>query len=433
MKKTKLFSLLFSSVLAILLIGNLTACKNNEDDESNSWNNNSKLKYLGIENAKNLYISTGSSPTRSARAGSDGVKKLFKITEEGYTEEVKYFSDDNSEITIINEPTFIQSINANFIIVGFGGFPTWPSTLYLVRKTDGAVYDMGKNYNLYTQVDGFKNINAVRSDKNDNLYYRTETGKLIKVSNIDSESVISTVCSASTDLVRNFDVDKNGNIVYYANLESDTNTYISRIIKANGGVYNLPSKNFWLGVGHNNFFVSDLSSGISKIEIDNSFNVTEARYSNSIIPTVYLSYKLELKDRLYIVSSNSIEEVENPTATPRIVTLSEIDINKINKAGASENFYYLSGFDNDNKTFFIKINPIDDTVTNLLPKNDYDIMSFSVSEVDGITFNALRMNDGKKIIGKVGINGGDVTIIDEESDVEISYLERINWNKFKPT
>lgn len=36
------------------------------------------------------------------------------------------------------------------------------------------------------------------------------------------------------------------------------------------------------------------------------------------------------------------------------------------------------------------------------------------------------MSDGKKIIGKVGIDGGDVTIIDEESDVEITYLQRIN-------
>ena len=63
MKKTKFFSLLLSSVLAISLIGNLTACKNNEEDDDDyydSWNNISKLKYLGIENAKNLYISTGS-------------------------------------------------------------------------------------------------------------------------------------------------------------------------------------------------------------------------------------------------------------------------------------------------------------------------------------------------------------------------------------
>ena len=55
-----------------------------------------------------------------------------------------------------------------------------------------------------------------------------------------------------------------------------------------------------------------------------------------------------------------------------------------------------------------------------------NVFSFTASETDGITFNALRMSDGKKIIGKVGIDGGDVTIIDEESDVEITYLERIN-------
>lgn len=36
------------------------------------------------------------------------------------------------------------------------------------------------------------------------------------------------------------------------------------------------------------------------------------------------------------------------------------------------------------------------------------------------------MSDGKKVIGKVGINGGAVTILDEESNAKISYLERIN-------
>ena len=61
-----------------------------------------------------------------------------------------------------------------------------------------------------------------------------------------------------------------------------------------------------------------------------------------------------------------------------------------------------------------------------MPDNNYEVYTFTASETDGITFNALRMSDGKKIIGKVGINGGAVTVIDEESDAQISYLERIN-------
>ena len=61
-----------------------------------------------------------------------------------------------------------------------------------------------------------------------------------------------------------------------------------------------------------------------------------------------------------------------------------------------------------------------------LSNNDYEVYTFTASETDGITFNALRMSDGKKIIGKVGINGGAVTVIDEESNMQINYLERIN-------
>lgn len=93
---------------------------------------------------------------------------------------------------------------------------------------------------------------------------------------------------------------------------------------------------------------------------------------------------------------------------------------------ATENYYYIAGVDTANNNFFIKVNPLTDTYTQILNGNDYELLSFVASESGGITFNALRMSDGKKVIGKVGINGGSVQILDEESNVQISYLERIN-------
>jgi len=35
------------------------------------------------------------------------------------------------------------------------------------------------------------------------------------------------------------------------------------------------------------------------------------------------------------------------------------------------------------------------------------------------------MSDGKKIIGKVSTSGGDVTILDEQSNEQVTCLERI--------
>lgn len=458
MKKTKFFSLLLSSVLTISLIGNLTACKNNEDDdESNSWNNVSKLKYFGIENAKNLYISTGSSSTRSARAGSDGVKKLFKITEDGYTEEVKYLDENGKEISVTQQPETIYPINDEYIFVGFDY-----SSSYLVRKTDGAAFDMTnagrpeKSYNFY------KNSSLFSLDGNNNLYYlvydyssNSSVKKIVKVNLLGINSLESTKVSPSTDDVQTFDVDWKGNLIYDGCLTSDSQNCIQRIKKVNGGLYNLGNMSaYWIGLdGCIYYYSSDQNDykqpeynsetnsyiyygyPIKKITIDNNYNVTDEIYgyfseSNTNI-TDWLTYKIEVKNKILMIyapnyEESKIYEVYNTEGQPRVVHLNGIDLKSITAVTSSENFYYIAGSDSKNNTFLIKVNPTTDEYTNLLTQDDYDVFSFTASETDGIVFNALRMNDGKKIIGKVGINGGDVTIIDEESDVEISYLERIN-------
>jgi hypothetical protein len=123
---------------------------------------------------------------------------------------------------------------------------------------------------------------------------------------------------------------------------------------------------------------------------------------------------------------NSISEVYNPSANPRYVSLAGLTLNSVTAVNSTENFYYIAGTDNSSNTILIKVNPEDDSWTNLLPDNNYEVYTFTASETDGITFNALGMSDGKKIIGKVGINGGEVSVIGEESDAQISYLERIN-------
>lgn len=458
MKKTKFFSLLLSSVLAISLIGNLTACKNNEEDDDDyydSWNNISKLKYLGIENAKNLYISTGSASNRSARAGSDGVKKLFKITEDGYTEEVKYLDENGNEISVTQQPETIYPINDEYIFVGFD------YSSYLVRKTDGVAFDMtnaGRPQKIY---DFYKNSSLFSLDRNNNLYYlvydysSNSSGKKIAKVNLSGiNSLESTKVSPSTDYVHAFDVDWKGNLIYDGYLTSDSQNCIQRIKKANGGLYNLENMSaYWIGLDgciyyyssdQNDYKQSEYNSEtnsyiyygypIKKITIDNNYNVTDEIYgylseSNSFL-LASSTYKIEVDNKiLMIYASNQdskIYEVYNSERQPRAVHLNGIELKSITAVTSSENYYYIAGTDSKNNTLLIKVDPTTDEYTNLLPQNDYDVFSFTASESDGIVFNALRMNDGKKIIGKVGINGGNVAIIDEESDVEISYLKRIN-------
>lgn len=142
----------------------------------------------------------------------------------------------------------------------------------------------------------------------------------------------------------------------------------------------------------------------------------------------YSSYKLEAKERIIIISSNTslIYEAYNPSGKPRFVSLANCALKSITAVESTENFYYIAGTDSNNNTLLIKVNPTTDAWTNLLPQNDYDVYAFTASETDGIVFNALRMSDGKKVIGKVAIDGGQVTIIDQESNAQVTCLERIN-------
>lgn len=133
-----------------------------------------------------------------------------------------------------------------------------------------------------------------------------------------------------------------------------------------------------------------------------------------------------MKDKIYIIRDSLISEVYNSNNSPRKVSLTSLQLKSVTAVTSSENYYYVAGLTSTNETVLLKINPDNDSFNHILPENEYEVFSFTASETDGITFNALRMSDGKKIIGQVGINGGEVKILDEESDVEITYLERIN-------
>lgn len=94
------------------------SCSNVTEDKNDVRSNDSVLKFLDIQNAKNLYIGTSNSGTRSARNAAT-TQKLFKITEEGYVEEVKYLDENKKEITISQQPTVIQNVNDEYVFVGF--------------------------------------------------------------------------------------------------------------------------------------------------------------------------------------------------------------------------------------------------------------------------------------------------------------------------
>ena len=430
---------IFFFVLCVGIV--FISCSNVAEDKNDVRSNASVLKFLNIQNAKNLYIGTSNSGTRSA-GDSATSQKLFKITEDGYVEEVKYLDENKKEITISQQPTVIQTVNEEYIFVGFGWWDSI-STSYLVRKTDGAVFDMTKAGNPVGGANGYVNAPMFIPDNKNNLYFLTWDpqnighGWVVVKINLNGTSVLSSsIVSAPTDYVNLFDVDSDGNVIYDG-MHKELSHYFSRIRKVNGSFENIESNlsvmTSWMGFDGNFYFWSlddgneEYWHGIKKMTIDETYktNYEICSYVNDWFSRSGCS-KIILKDKIFFIGGASILEVFNEGKEMKKIELANLNIQSTLAVTSTENYYYILGVDTSSLKFLIRVNPNDHSYINLLSQNEYDVYAFTASETDGITFNALRMSDGKKIIGKVGIDGGDVTIIDEESDVEITYLERIN-------
>ncbi len=126
------------------------------------------LASMDIVNATNLFI-TKSSGSQTLSLNSDNLsnetQKLFKITDDGYIEEVKYYDEDGNEITLQYQPNAIYYVNDGYIIVIF-------EFGYLVRKSDGAVYSL-ENAGYIMQNYYFLNSSPISTDSSDNIYYIT--------------------------------------------------------------------------------------------------------------------------------------------------------------------------------------------------------------------------------------------------------------------
>ena len=423
----------------ILLMALLVSCKN-EPLNLSSTPTDSKLNKLDITNAKSLFIASN----RTTKATSD---KLFKITNDGYIEEVKSYDENGNEITLTIQPLAIYNVNKEYVIVCFGFDDEYIESGYLVRKSDGAVFTLeNAGYPIKPEF-SFKNGKVVFTDYSGNIYYakydysdNRRQGKIIKLNTTDPNLITGETYSTFLDDVYKFVIDNNGNAIYTGYMNSTETTlgaYVSRIKKANGELYNelnITDHIFWLGldgyVYYNSYNIDTNSNEIRKMVIDQSYNIITSPYS-SLYVGIYPpnTYKLELQDRIIFIDSGSpgepFFEVQNPSNQPRLITLSGLTFTYIIDVGCSSNYYYIAGRDENSNSVLIKVNPLNDEYEFLTDPGVYEIYKISASENDEVLFNAMKMSDGSKVIGKIDSNG-NLTILDESLNAEIIVLERIN-------
>lgn len=415
-----------------------------------------KLSYINLSNSNSLmiaqnssnYISkslnigvdTNTSPTTMLKVTVDtnaGPTTLLKVTDDGYIQEVTYTDEDGMEYISTSAPLYMENINSSYMLLAFGDDTFNIAYTYLIRKSDGAMYDLEES--LFFPLNGFENDKIIKTDSMGNIYVLVVSpinvdGNLVtnilKIDITVPETIVKTIINPDTDSVDHFEVDNNGNIIYWYWDTSGMAGEItaSRIIKANNEMQNIADTYaFWRGLDGVIYSQSSNDNNITKhaISDDYTYTANTIEYSEGVYCDIaWNSYIIDTTKSILITdwADNNICEVYNDSMIPRKLNT---DLNSIKAVEQNENYYYIAGNNNNDNPVLRRFNPVDDTYIDILAAGEYDVYEFTVSSSNDITFNALRMSDGIKVIGEVSPEG-IVTIIDSESNNEVIAIEAIN-------
>ena len=434
-------SIIFVIILFFISFVFIVSCSNDNHSEPPSTPNTENLTFLDITNAKNLFIASVNN-TKSTN------NKLFKITNSGYVEEVKYYNEERNEISLMYQPIAIYNVNSEYVIVCFGIDKYSIASGYLVRKSDGAVFSLENAGFPIEPQNYFKNAKIIHTDQEGNIYYLRFTSNLreiVKLNTKNPASITAEVYSPFTDSIEAFVVDPRGNILYGGFLgeigvSPDYTKKVFRIKMANGAIYNLSIPGgeniFWRGPDGNFYYIIEdyeiidytyyYFKRIKKITITQNYEINESIYGDpfDFLPN-RIGFILNFNNSIINVVENSIFEIYNSSNQPREVILPGLRFQSIYLAVSSPNYYYIAGKNEDYQPVLVKVNPLNDSYSFLINPGEYEVYKMTVSNDDELTFSALRRFDGAKIIGKVD-STGKLTIIDESLNTEIVILERIN-------
>ena len=372
---------------------------NTETLEKPASNN---LQYVDIANAKSLFISSSTGSGRTSSRGETTKNKLFKITEDGAVLEIEYKDSDNNSYTVTKQPISIDNVNTDYIVFSFGADKINVTECYLANKSTEAVYLLGSSDSQLGSNCPVPQSNStekmILTDNKNNFYYRyyapVEGYYLRRVNFTNSNNITATQHIVDTESIDHFVVDSNGNIAYTA-IVGDKEVY--RMRESNGGYYNLPYTQYWIGLDG---------------------NIT----SNEYITNQHYKFKLSNKLIFVLPGSESTIAIDNGT---KINTLN-LPLSEISIARSSSNYVYISGTDNSSdNTVIVKFNPNDNSFSQIYTDGTYNLYNFNVTSDDYIIFSALQMDDGKNVLGKID-KDGDLTITYESDDEKIIILETIN-------
>lgn len=420
-------------VIIAVAIGMLTSC---------SWIDGLfgrvvELANLDISDAAALFVT-------KVEETAEGAARLFKLTVNGVVARVEAITESGRSLDDL-EPQSVMVLNDDYVIMIYRFLRGHDVPAVLVRRSDGAVFSLDEvgvpvaRPDFNEGDDPYMELVEPQSDAEGTVYFivapsfdnGTEPHSVYALDLSDPENLVATRITPETDSVLGFLVTPEGHVAYnYGDGSSN------RIRTAGGGIYNLPDAG-WMPLwrnGDGEISFQDTGSldpsQIYTAHIDSGGNVTvdsvsAANFTNRWFQSIS-TYLLRLADRAYLVDTQNghIAEVENPTDSPRGVDLAEIET--IDVAAASDDYYYLAGADASNNPLLLRVNPLTDEVTTLLPSDgiSYEVIDMVVSSEGEITMNALRFSDGVKVIGRIDA-AGTLFILDEALNSSVTSLERL--------
>lgn len=423
-------------VIALVFSMAVVGC---DDGSTNGNGNNGKkgnLSKLDIVGATNLFIAPVSVARNARAAGDSSVNKLFKITEDGYVQEVTYTYEDEDGNPVTStetlSPSSIIVLTDDYLIIGFGY-----NNNYLVNSNTGACYIYTNDFPPSDQSKTYWK-ERIGEDKNGNIYFISSNG-VVKLSITDINNVTLTTASAPNDSVTYFGVDHDGNIGYQGH--DSGNNQVLRYRKNNGGLEVLPGQTnfytpFWTGFnGKLYYYNSSIPDGViffsDIVEISSEpYSVIDYGTNNwgdGFNTGIGIDNLLRIKTSKRIIgynNSGAVELYNEQTNKATGIPISTFGLVSIKFGIASDEYYYLAGTSiGTPKSVLVKINPINNSCTTLID-GGYDIYKMTVGSDDVITFNALQMSNGAIVVGQVS-SLTNFEILDVTLTEEVTVLERI--------
>lgn len=415
-----------------------TACKNSQSNEPESPiepPSKGIIAKMDITDANTLFLAPenyNATPKMVAKdVDGENTVVLFKITEDGIIKRVTFTDENQNEVTEEYQPTEILLIeNSPYFFVEL------QYEMYLVNKLSGAVYkcpnlSIERYRNRY-----FINEHDVVSDNEGNLYY-SDNRRIHKIDISDINSIVDEAITPESDGVDEFVLSSSGEMYYcyyrdgyLHRLRSVGGKIIPYAISSDGGNYDNLAYRGLDGKIH----IFDRSA-LQIITFGDYGSISADTITTNVLNTIYEleydgsttkdPYLITYPHRIIAIGAIS-QALILDSNNPADITGSIFNINNhmsISDLHYNSSYIYCCG-QMSGQYSIVRINPYTYNCDVIFQDNNYEIYSFIVDDNETITFNGLRLSDGKMVIASISKNGNFNTL-SESSNSRRIVLERI--------